>query len=152
MFDAVGDSDVAAAMAGRWSGRAVDTSIAAEFLYASDELIRGSDPDDAWTLTTGTLRAVPDILMGDGDGHVAVLTRISGTHPRRVHIRRHPDPVLHPGPRSRPNRRPVHRRPALGHRLLGLIHGAPPPGSNGGVSHFLLPVPSLEVYPDSRSR
>ena len=36
---------------------------------------------ESMTLTTGTLRPVPDILMGDGDGHVAVLTRISGTRP-----------------------------------------------------------------------
>ena len=32
-------------------------------------------------LTEGTLRAVPETAMGDGEGRVAVLTRISGTRP-----------------------------------------------------------------------
>jgi ketosteroid isomerase-like protein len=32
-------------------------------------------------LTTGTLRPVPEIIMTDGAGHVAVLTRITGTRP-----------------------------------------------------------------------
>jgi ketosteroid isomerase-like protein len=32
-------------------------------------------------LTAGTLRPVPELFMGDGAGHVAVLTRISGTRP-----------------------------------------------------------------------
>lgn len=32
-------------------------------------------------LTAGTLRPVPEIFMPDGAGHVAVLTRISGTRP-----------------------------------------------------------------------
>ena len=31
--------------------------------------------------TTGTLRAVPTAMMADGDGHVCVLTRVSGTRP-----------------------------------------------------------------------
>jgi ketosteroid isomerase-like protein len=30
-------------------------------------------------LTEGTLRAVPEAIMGDGAGHVAVVTRVSGT-------------------------------------------------------------------------
>ncbi len=34
-------------------------------------------------LTAGTLRPVPEIFMGDGKGHVAVLTRISGSRPDR---------------------------------------------------------------------
>jgi uncharacterized protein (TIGR02246 family) len=32
-------------------------------------------------LTAGTLRAVPERLMADGEGSVAVVTRISGTRP-----------------------------------------------------------------------
>jgi ketosteroid isomerase-like protein len=32
-------------------------------------------------LTAGTLRPVPEVFMPDGAGHVAVLTRISGTRP-----------------------------------------------------------------------
>jgi uncharacterized protein len=36
---------------------------------------------ESMELTAGTLRPVPEILLPDGDGHVAVLTRISGTRP-----------------------------------------------------------------------
>ena len=36
---------------------------------------------ESMELTAGTLRPVPEILMADGAGHVAVLTRISGTRP-----------------------------------------------------------------------
>jgi ketosteroid isomerase-like protein len=32
-------------------------------------------------LTAGTLRAVPESVMADGEGRVAVLTRVSGTRP-----------------------------------------------------------------------
>jgi ketosteroid isomerase-like protein len=32
-------------------------------------------------LTEGTLRAVPEGILADGDGKVAVLTRVSGTRP-----------------------------------------------------------------------
>ena len=32
-------------------------------------------------LTAGTLRAVPERLMADGEGSVAVVTRVSGTRP-----------------------------------------------------------------------
>jgi ketosteroid isomerase-like protein len=32
-------------------------------------------------LTAGSLRAVPQALMGDGTGHVAVLTQLSATRP-----------------------------------------------------------------------
>ena len=32
-------------------------------------------------LTSGTLRPVPELLMSDDEGHVAVLTQISGTRP-----------------------------------------------------------------------
>jgi ketosteroid isomerase-like protein len=36
---------------------------------------------ESMALTAGTLRPVPEIFMPDGAGHVAVLTRISGTRP-----------------------------------------------------------------------
>lgn len=36
---------------------------------------------ESMELTTGTLRPVPQTFMPDGAGHVAVLTRISGTRP-----------------------------------------------------------------------
>jgi ketosteroid isomerase-like protein len=36
---------------------------------------------ESMSLTAGTLRPVPEIVMTDGAGHVAVLTRISGTRP-----------------------------------------------------------------------
>jgi ketosteroid isomerase-like protein len=32
-------------------------------------------------LTEGTLRATPGVMMGDGEGHVAVTVRVSGTRP-----------------------------------------------------------------------
>jgi ketosteroid isomerase-like protein len=32
-------------------------------------------------LTAGTLRAIPQAVMGDGAGHVAVLTQVSATRP-----------------------------------------------------------------------
>jgi ketosteroid isomerase-like protein len=36
---------------------------------------------ESMELTAGTLRPIPEILMADGAGHVAVLTRITGTRP-----------------------------------------------------------------------
>jgi ketosteroid isomerase-like protein len=36
---------------------------------------------ESMELTAGTLRPVPEIFMPDGAGHVAVLTRITGTRP-----------------------------------------------------------------------
>jgi ketosteroid isomerase-like protein len=36
---------------------------------------------ESMALTAGTLRPVPEVFMTDGVGHVAVLTRISGTRP-----------------------------------------------------------------------
>jgi ketosteroid isomerase-like protein len=36
---------------------------------------------ESMELTAGTLRPVPEILMPDGAGHVAVVTRISATRP-----------------------------------------------------------------------
>ena len=32
-------------------------------------------------LTAGTLRAVPELIMADGDGHASVLVRLSATRP-----------------------------------------------------------------------
>ena len=32
-------------------------------------------------MTAGTLRAVPQMFMGDGEGHVSVIVRVSGTRP-----------------------------------------------------------------------
>jgi ketosteroid isomerase-like protein len=36
---------------------------------------------ESMELTAGTLRPVPEVFMPDGAGHVAVLTRVSGTRP-----------------------------------------------------------------------
>jgi ketosteroid isomerase-like protein len=36
---------------------------------------------EAAQLTAGTLRAVPQLLMADGEGHVSVLVRLSATRP-----------------------------------------------------------------------
>ena len=36
---------------------------------------------DSMSLTTGTLRPIPQTVLTDGAGHVAVLTQISGTRP-----------------------------------------------------------------------
>jgi ketosteroid isomerase-like protein len=49
-------------------------------------LHRGSDGIMAFIaesgqLTGGTLRAVPESFMADGEGHVSVLVRVSGTRP-----------------------------------------------------------------------
>jgi hypothetical protein len=46
MFDAAGDPGLAVRMVTRWSGRALDPSIAAVFLDSPGELLRRSDPDD----------------------------------------------------------------------------------------------------------
>jgi HD-GYP domain-containing protein (c-di-GMP phosphodiesterase class II)/DNA-binding CsgD family transcriptional regulator len=48
MFDAVGGAELATRTVARWSGRALDPSIAAIFLEAPQELLRLSDPDDVW--------------------------------------------------------------------------------------------------------
>jgi ketosteroid isomerase-like protein len=37
--------------------------------------------EESMELTAGTLRPAPEVFMPDGAGHVAVLTRISGTRP-----------------------------------------------------------------------
>ena len=36
---------------------------------------------EAMELTAGTLRPVPEIFLADGAGHVAVLTRVTGSRP-----------------------------------------------------------------------
>jgi HD-GYP domain-containing protein (c-di-GMP phosphodiesterase class II) len=48
MFDAVGGVEAAIAAIERWSGRALDPTIAAIFLAAPTELVALSDPDDVW--------------------------------------------------------------------------------------------------------
>jgi ketosteroid isomerase-like protein len=37
--------------------------------------------EESGRLTAGTLRALPEIVMADGEGHVAVVTRVSGSRP-----------------------------------------------------------------------
>jgi ketosteroid isomerase-like protein len=41
---------------------------------------------ESMTLTAGTLRPIPEIYLTDDAGHVAVLTRISGTRPDGRHF------------------------------------------------------------------
>jgi len=41
---------------------------------------------ESMSLTAGTLRPVPELVMTDGAGHVAVLTQISGTRPDGRHF------------------------------------------------------------------
>ena len=48
MFDAVGGAELAVETVRRWSGRALDPSIAAVFLEAPGELLTISSPDDVW--------------------------------------------------------------------------------------------------------
>ena len=48
MFDAVGGEELAADTVARWSGRALDPSIAAVFAEAPGELLAISAPDDIW--------------------------------------------------------------------------------------------------------
>jgi ketosteroid isomerase-like protein len=81
-FDAVGAGDIPAFAAGfhpdaTWNHRNPDSlggikhgiEEIVDFLAASMER------------TAGTLRPVPQLYMHDGEGHVAVLTRISGERP-----------------------------------------------------------------------
>jgi HD-GYP domain-containing protein (c-di-GMP phosphodiesterase class II) len=49
MFDAVGGVELAARTVARWSGRALDPSIADIFLEAPAELLRLCNPDDLWS-------------------------------------------------------------------------------------------------------
>jgi HD-GYP domain-containing protein (c-di-GMP phosphodiesterase class II)/DNA-binding CsgD family transcriptional regulator len=53
MFDAVGGEVAATETVARWSGRALDPSIAALFLEAPRELLRLSEPDDVWAAVVG---------------------------------------------------------------------------------------------------
>jgi hypothetical protein len=48
MFDAVGGVELAVETVARWSGHALDPSIAAVFLDAPGELLTISNPDDVW--------------------------------------------------------------------------------------------------------
>jgi HD-GYP domain-containing protein (c-di-GMP phosphodiesterase class II) len=54
MFDAVGGAGLAAERTARWSGRALDPSIAAIFLEAPAELLAVSKPDDLWSAVVET--------------------------------------------------------------------------------------------------
>ena len=87
MFDAFGRGDLAAFADGlhpdaTWNHRNPDRlgglhdgrDAILEFLRASGEL------------TAGTLRAVPETLMGDGDGQVAAVMRVSGERPDGRHL------------------------------------------------------------------
>jgi len=102
MFDAVGGPGLAADTVGRWSGRALDPSIAALFLEAPVELLASADPDDLWATVVDTEPQPPrffhdgahleEALAGYGDaadlkapffqGHsrgVAELARVSAS-------------------------------------------------------------------------
>jgi HD-GYP domain-containing protein (c-di-GMP phosphodiesterase class II)/DNA-binding CsgD family transcriptional regulator len=77
MFDAVGGSGLATQMVQRWSGRALDPSIAAVCLEAPDELLEISDPSDLWAAvvevephprrTFAADAALDEALAGFGD-------------------------------------------------------------------------------------
>jgi HD-GYP domain-containing protein (c-di-GMP phosphodiesterase class II)/DNA-binding CsgD family transcriptional regulator len=54
MFDAVGGVGLASEMVARWSGRALDPSIAEIFLEAPAELLTISSPDDVWQAVVDT--------------------------------------------------------------------------------------------------
>lgn len=54
MFDAIGGVALAAETVARWSGRALDPSIAAIFLEAPGELSAISNPDDVWAAVVDT--------------------------------------------------------------------------------------------------
>jgi hypothetical protein len=67
MFDAVGGEAAAVATVGRWSGRALDPSIAAVFLEASAELLALSDPDDLWAAVVHAEPAPRRTFRDDAD-------------------------------------------------------------------------------------
>jgi HD-GYP domain-containing protein (c-di-GMP phosphodiesterase class II) len=54
MFDAVGGPVRVIEVVTRWSGRALDPSIATVFLDSPDELLELSDPADVWAAVTGS--------------------------------------------------------------------------------------------------
>ena len=72
-------------------------------------------------LSAGTLRAVPQSFMADGQGHVCVLVRLSARPPRRALDGWPADRAVHPRRRPRAQHRPVRRRPCGRGRVLGLI-------------------------------
>jgi HD-GYP domain-containing protein (c-di-GMP phosphodiesterase class II) len=107
MFDAVGGVELAVATLARWSGRALDPSIAAVFLEAPEEMLAISQPDDVWAAVVDTEPRpqrmfrdeahLDDVLAGFGDaadlktpffqGHsrgVALLARAASPHVRGV--------------------------------------------------------------------
>jgi HD-GYP domain-containing protein (c-di-GMP phosphodiesterase class II) len=77
MFDAVGGPGAASEMVGRWSGRALDPSIATVFAEAPGELLDISNPDDLWAAvvdlepeprrTFANDAAIDEALAGFGD-------------------------------------------------------------------------------------
>jgi HD-GYP domain-containing protein (c-di-GMP phosphodiesterase class II)/DNA-binding CsgD family transcriptional regulator len=66
MFDAVGGTELAAETVARWSGRALDPSIAAIFLEAPPELLTLSNPGDVWAAVVDTEPA-PHRMFRDED-------------------------------------------------------------------------------------
>ncbi|MEO7351559.1 MAG: HD domain-containing phosphohydrolase, partial [Marmoricola sp.] len=68
MFEAVGDEELAVATVGRWSGRALDPSIAEVFLEVPGELLAVSRPDDLWAAVVDT-EPQPRRLFAD-DAHL----------------------------------------------------------------------------------
>jgi HD-GYP domain-containing protein (c-di-GMP phosphodiesterase class II)/DNA-binding CsgD family transcriptional regulator len=65
MFDAVGGVDLAVATVARWSGRALDPSIAAVFLEAPAELMTTSNPDDIWVAVVDSEPQPRRLFSGD---------------------------------------------------------------------------------------
>jgi HD-GYP domain-containing protein (c-di-GMP phosphodiesterase class II) len=104
LFHATAGSAAAAETAARWSGRALDPSIARIFLDAPEELLRISDPDDVWAAVVDAEpaprrafrddAALDDALAGFGDaadlkspwfhGHAREVARLARTAASRL--------------------------------------------------------------------
>jgi HD-GYP domain-containing protein (c-di-GMP phosphodiesterase class II)/DNA-binding CsgD family transcriptional regulator len=65
MFDAVGGVELAVSTLARWSGRALDPSIARVFLEAPVELLAISDPDDVWAAVVDNEPQPPRVFRDD---------------------------------------------------------------------------------------
>jgi HD-GYP domain-containing protein (c-di-GMP phosphodiesterase class II) len=65
MFDAVGGAEAATDAVARWSGRALDPSIAGIFLEAPDELLTLSSPDDVWAAVVDRAPQPPRVFRDD---------------------------------------------------------------------------------------
>ena len=79
-----------AVAAGDMAGFAAMFHVDATWNHRNDDRLGGVKPGvdaivnwlgESIALTAGTLRPVPELFMPDGAGHVAVLTRVSGTRP-----------------------------------------------------------------------